>query len=84
MVHSAKNYKLFWFFSPFHNARKSISPLHSRGSLLVSEGSAYTGFTACTIIPHRIRKRQGSVEERKRRSPKRSVSQAKRSLMIGT
>jgi len=60
--------------SPFHNARRNIAPLHSRGSLLVSEGSAYTDFTTCIITADHIRKRLGCERERKRRSPRLSVS----------
>lgn len=44
----------------------------------MSEGSAYTDFTTCIIIPRHIRKRLGScVGRRKRRSLKLSVSQGK-------
>lgn len=43
----------------------------------MSEGSAYTDFTACIIILHHIRKQPGWVQERKTRSPTLSVPQRK-------
>lgn len=67
----------FFFFLPFHNARRDIAPLHSWGSLLVSEGGAYTDFTTCIIIAHHIRERLWWERERKRRSPRLSVSEEK-------
>lgn len=43
----------------------------------MSEGSAYTDFTACIIILHHIRKKPGWEKERKTRSPTLSVPQRK-------
>lgn len=74
-----------FFFSPFHNARKNIAPLHNiKGSLLETEGSAYTDFTTCIIMLHHIRKWLGCAGERKRRSPKLSFSQGKEGPKIDT
>ena len=73
---STKRYKLFSFFT-FSQCQEDIAPLHSWGSLLVSEGSAYAGFTMCIIIARHIRERLGWERERKRRSQKLSVSDGK-------
>lgn len=78
-----KSYKLF-FLSPFHNARGNIAPLRSWGSLLVSEGSAYTDFTMCIITARLIGKRLGRERERNTRSPRLSVTEGKGGPEIST